>query len=72
MMLSFTFVWRYHLDDAVVFFFLTDSLCKHVESKQGMIILISVSAALTVVMVSFVTTRLKRKRFDPEVKPDTL
>ncbi|XP_008660607.2 protein ALP1-like [Zea mays] len=30
------------------------------------------AAALTVVMVSFVTTRLKRKRFDPEVEPDPL
>ena len=28
------------------------------------------AAALTVVMVSFVTTRLKRKRIDPEVEPD--
>jgi hypothetical protein len=30
------------------------------------------AAALIVVMVSFVTTRLKRKRFDPEVEPDPL
>jgi hypothetical protein len=30
------------------------------------------AAALTVVMVTFVTTRLKRKRFDPEVEPDPL
>jgi hypothetical protein len=30
------------------------------------------AAALTVVMVSFVTTRLKRKRIDPEVEPDPL
>ena len=43
MMLSFTFTWRYHIDDAAVFFFLTDSFCKHAEAKQGMIRLILVS-----------------------------
>jgi hypothetical protein len=30
------------------------------------------AAALTVRMVSFVTTRLKRKRFESEVEPDPL
>ena len=43
MMLSFTFTWRYHIDDAAVFFFLTDSFCKHAEAKQGMIRLILLS-----------------------------
>jgi hypothetical protein len=43
MMLSFTFTWRYHIDDAAMFFFLTDSFCRHAEAKQGMIRLILVS-----------------------------
>jgi hypothetical protein len=30
------------------------------------------AAALTVVMVSFVTTRLKRKRPEPKIEPDSL
>jgi hypothetical protein len=32
-----------YLDDAIVLFFLTDSLCKHVETKQGMMSLIHLS-----------------------------
>jgi hypothetical protein len=36
MMLSFVCTWRHHLDDVAVLFFVIDSLCKHVEAKQGM------------------------------------